>query len=231
MSVFHRVIPEQRIDGKRLGRHVHHDERSRAFEAEQADAVTSVVHAVGGASWLPLDQGQLGSCTANALVGARMLAPDAGGRGQFFEKDAVWLYGDEQVLQGQPRNADTGGTGVNVCKCAVAAKWISSYQHTFSLDAALKALVLRPVLLGCNWYEGFDTPDESGLVKISGQVRGGHEICGYGIDAPNQLVWFQNSWGASWGVGHDGVAGRFYMSFDTLGHLLSEQGDVTVPVR
>src|SRR5581483_2943188 len=196
MSVFTRTIPEQVVEGKRLGRHVKHDDRSREFPAEQADAVTSVVHQIGAAGILPLDQGQMGSCTANALCGARNLQPNFGGRGAFAEKDAVWLYRQEVVnVEGVNPFQDVGGSGIDVCKAAQAAKWISSYTHTFSLDQALKALVIRPGLLGTNWWQGFDNPDANGLVGISGQVRGGHEVCAYKIDADNQLVWFHNWWG------------------------------------
>ena len=70
-------IPERPIEGKRLGRHIEHDPRSRNFPAETAPQVTSVTHDATG---LPLNQGQIGSCTANALCGALDSAPDYHGR-------------------------------------------------------------------------------------------------------------------------------------------------------
>jgi hypothetical protein len=86
--------------------------------------------------------------------------------------------------------------------------------------------VVRPVITGISWYTSFDTPDATGLVVIASgaTIRGGHELVADGIDAANQLVWFWNSWGPSYGVG-----GRFCMSFDTWQQLLAQQGDVTVP--
>jgi hypothetical protein len=97
-----------------------------------------------------------------------------------------------------------------------------------SVQQALEAMVLRPVITGVNWYPSFDRPSPQGLVEIApgATVRGGHEIVADEIDAQNQLVWFRNSWGTSWGVG-----GRFCMSFDTRDQLLERRGDVTVPIR
>ncbi len=82
-------LPEQTVAGKRLGRHVEHDPRSRNFEAPQAPQVISVRHQATG---LPLDQGQIGSCTANALCGALDSAPDFAGGALRSETDAVQLY-------------------------------------------------------------------------------------------------------------------------------------------
>jgi hypothetical protein len=101
-----------------------------------------------------------------------------------------------------------------------------TYKHAFGVEHALLALVIRPVISGIGWYTSFDTPDTTGLVVIASAatVRGGREVVADQIDTANQLVWFWNSWGPSYGVG-----GRFCMSFDTWQQLLEQQGDVTVP--
>jgi hypothetical protein len=223
-DVLRSVIPEQVTPGKRLGRHIVHDPRSRNFPADGAPAVTSVLH---NATGLPLNQGDIGSCTANALCGALNSAPDFKGGSPRTEADAVTLYELETKLEGDPYPPnDPGGSGLEVCKAAVQLGWISSYQHAFGLENALLALVLRPVITGISWYTSFDTPSAAGLVTLApgATVRGGHEVVADQIDAPNQLVWFWNSWGTSYGVG-----GRFCMSFDTWQHLLEQNGDVTVP--
>ena len=59
-------LTEQRVAGRRLGRHIHHDPRSRDYQAHQATQIVSVTHQATG---LPFDQGHIGSCTANALCG------------------------------------------------------------------------------------------------------------------------------------------------------------------
>jgi len=217
-------IPEITAAGRRLGRHIWHDERSLLHPAPRAPGVVSVQHAATG---LPLNQGDTGSCTANALCGALNSAPDFMGHVQ-TEVNAITLYERETADEGYPYPAyDPGGSGLAVCRAAVELGWIRSYTHAFGLQYALQALVLRPVITGVNWYSSFDTPDADGVVSIApgAVVRGGHEVVADGIDAPNQLVWLWQSWGA-WGLNG---TGRFAWSFATWERLLSEQGDVTVP--
>lgn len=220
-------IPEQVKAGMRLGRHVEHDPRSRDFQAGKAPEVTSVRHQATG---LPLDQGEIGSCTANALCGAADSAPNFNGGTPLTEHDAVRLYELETQLEHDPYPPnDPGGSGLMVCKAAKQLGLITSYKHAFGLQHALQALVLRPVITGIKWYSSFDSPDSStGLVTLdtSSTVRGGHEIVADEIDAENQLVWFWNSWGTQYALG-----GRFCMRWQDWGTLLSEQGDVTVPIR
>ncbi len=225
-NTIRRHIQETVVDGRRLGRHVVHDPRSRDFPAARATKIVSVTHAAKG---LPLNQGNIGSCTANALCGALDSSPDNASGKSFTEDQAVSLYELETKLEGEPYPPnDPGGSGLMVCKAAKQLGWISSYSHAFGIQHALEALVLRPVITGVSWYTSFDTPDPAtGLVELApgATVRGGHEIVADGIDANNQLVWFWNSWGTQFGQG-----GRFCMSFDTWEQLLSGQGDVTVPV-
>jgi hypothetical protein len=220
-------LNEQRLAGKRLGRHVLHDSRSLDYPADQAPAITSVTHQATG---LPLNQGELGSCTANALCGALNSAPNFGGGAPETESNAVNVYETETSLEGKPYPPnDPGGSGLMVCKAGVQLGLISSYKHAFGIQHALQALVLLPVITGINWYTSFDTPDpQTGLVELStgATVRGGHEIVADGIDADNKLVWFWNSWGTEYALG-----GRFCMTFETWETLLNEKGDVTVPLK
>ncbi len=221
------TLPEAHVPGMRLGRHVKHDPRSFDFHAAKAPQIVSVTHQSTG---LPLDQGNLGSCTANALCGALDSEPDFAGGPALTEANAVRVYELETKIEGKPYPPnDPGGSGLMVCKAAKQLGMISSYQHAFGVQHALEALVVRPVITGINWYSSFDSPDpQTGVVEIAANatVRGGHEIVADGIDADKQLVWFWNSWGTQYGLG-----GRFCMAFDTWDRLLQEQGDVTVPVN
>lgn len=217
-----------------LGRIVHHDPRSRQYAYKAAPGVTyaSVQHTshIG-----ILDQGQLGSCTGNATVGALGCDPFYGTiptplAAQLDEQGAVAIYSAATRLDdapGQYPPTDTGSSGLAAAKAAQTQKLISGYRHAFTLADALAALQDTPVITGITWYSSFDTPDPSGLVSLThgATIRGGHEICADGYDADKGIVWFRNSWGTGWGV-----QGRFCMTAATWAQLLANQGDVTVMV-
>lgn len=211
-----------------LGRVVEHDARSRAYAYTAPRRALSPVDHVSHAPIL--DQGDLGSCTGNAAVGALSCDPlySALPLGTpLTEDEAVALYSAATRLDSFPgayKPDDTGSSGLAVAKATQQAGLISGYQHAFSVDDALTALQAGPVITGISWWSSFDTPSTAGLVSIDkgASIRGGHEICAVGYDA-NRLIWFRNSWGPDWGA-----AGRFCMTATTWAQLLADQGDVTV---
>jgi hypothetical protein len=228
-------IPEQRVEGKPLGRHIQHDPKSRKFAANRATKLYTVSHTSVG---LPLNQGKIGSCTGNALCGALNSEPNHKTGGKIYrEKDAVQVYEWETAAEGQPYPPnDPGGTGLMVCKVAKQHFWISGYHHAFGIQHALEALVLRPVITGVSWYDSFDQPDKHGMVSIAeyAQVRGGHEFVVDQLVVPDGataddlddiIIWPVNSWGKPFGLN-----GRFGMTAATWNTLLQDRGDVTVPI-
>ncbi len=161
MTTVVKYIDEHRIANKRLGRHVEHDARSRAYAFSLAGTkgtYATIDHAIN----IPvLDQGSIGSCTGNA-------AEACAGSSPFFEaipntvvakpvantlkaeQQAVALYSAATVLdnvQGKYPPTDTGSTGLAVAKAVENAGLISGYQHAFDLDASLQALAITPVVL------------------------------------------------------------------------------------
>jgi len=224
--IIKRIIAEKKGAG-RLGRHVEHDPKSRAFSAGTA-AVKTISHKRHGKAF---DQGDLGSCTGNAMAGVLMTEPLWVRGRNLTEQDAVALYKAASRLDNIPGRyppEDTGSSGLAVMKAAVKAKYIAGYAHTFSLDHLLGSLVLRPGILGINWYDSFDNPKPDGECGLtsSAKARGGHEVQLFGIDAKKKRVWCYNSWGSTWGGRKNGT---FYFSWKTLEHLLGEQGDATFP--
>lgn len=214
-----------------LGRVVEHDERSRAFRAAQGGGpLRSVVWKRGGRI---LDQGDLGSCTGNAIAGTVNTAPLHRWYQRYkTEADAVKAYslatGLDSVDGAWPPD-DTGSSGLAACKAAVKLGWITGYHHAFGLDEALRALMVGPVITGTNWYGSMFMPDPNGRVTIATSdtsPAGGHEYEVVGLNVEARTVLCANSWGTGWGR-----SGYFTLSWDTWGRLLSEQGDVTVPMR
>jgi hypothetical protein len=225
-----RRIPEIIVEGKRLGRHIRHDDRSLAYLHPETDTIVSV-------QWervIPvLDQGNVGSCTGNACTGILGTLPDDADLSALIaaglvldENEALSLYSAAETIDGDgpyPPN-DNGSSGLSVAQAAKNAGLCSGYLHALSVAAAHSAIQAGPFMVGSDWYDSFDTPDANGLVAIApgATVRGGHEYECIGYDAPSDLWHFVNSWGTSYGV-----AGHFYYSSDTFATLLASDGDVT----
>lgn len=221
-----RLIDEDPIDGKRLGRHVEHDPKSLEYPAAVAETLVTTLHHRHARIF---DQGQLGSCTGNAMAGVIGTDPIYRGQGHEHanEKLAVELYEHATVIDGIPGEYppdDTGSSGLAVAKAAQQLGFIQSYTHAFGLDHALGHLGLAPVIIGIAWFDSFDQPGPHGLLEISpdAQIRGGHEIEVLGLDVDAQTIRGANSWGPHWGD-----HGHFTMRWATFDDLLAQQGDVT----
>jgi hypothetical protein len=153
------------------------------------------------------------------------------GDSRITEADAVRLYSEAtrvDEFEGTYPPLDTGSSGVAVCRAAKAERLIGSYRHAFgsTRDVLLWMVNHGPVLLGISWYESFDEPGPDGLLRLGGQVRGGHEILARGVRAIPKLIKIDNSWSEGWGV-----RGSAYMPWAVLDRLRREQGDVTAPIR
>lgn len=214
-------LPEIVIPGKRLGRHIHHDERSRGFATGPGE-IRTVLHR---RHIPPFNQGNLGSCTGNALAGALSSGPF---KHRFSEYTAVKIYKAATKIdpfEGEYPPDDTGSDGLSVCKAAVQFGWLSGYRHAFDFNSALAALTQAPIIVGIEWLDGMDNPDAYGRVSYRGNSRGGHEIEFLGVDVQRQEVRFAQSWGLFWGDHGYGV-----MSWADFESALANNGDCTIPV-
>ena len=211
-----------------LGRHVEHDPRSvnYAFTATAPLPLRTILHRSYG---LPLNQGNLGSCTGNAVAGAcNSLPMHHTGERILKEPDAVEIYSLATKLDsfsGTYPPDDTGSSGLAAAKAARQMGLIKGYWHGFSMDQILNALQFRPVITGLPWYERMFDPTPDGFVRIGGEVAGGHEflVRGY-VKARKPYVLCMNSWGASWGP----LGGAFKLFVDDWIQLIYQDGDVTI---
>jgi len=224
-TIFKKKIPTKDL---RLGRNILHDERSKMFAFNTANIVIkSVKH---NRTMPALNQGLIGSCTGNAGIGDIATTPVKENlpmpiKYPLNEDGALMLYQDAQVIDGiapYPAN-DYGSYGLSVAKALKNAGAISGYQHTFTLEDALKAGQQYPFITGIKWYSGMYKPDADGRVHVTGTLKGGHEIQMDEIEAELGCVWFWNSWGPLWGK-----EGRFYLTWEDFGKLLADYGDVTI---
>lgn len=213
----------------KLGRIVNHDARSLAFGFDTTGL--TIVNKKHERHIGPLDQNPLSSCTGNAGIGNLATTPIFEKLPENFpftldEPGAIKLYSEATKIDEfdgvYPPN-DNGSSGLAIAKVLYNAGLISGYQHTFTLEDALKAGSLYPFITGIPWYSGMFHPDPDGRVRISGNIVGGHEIEMDEIDADNGKIWFTNSWSTSWGIN-----GRFYLTWADFKTLLDLRGDVIV---
>lgn len=213
---------------RRLGRHVLHDSRSRKYDLAYR------VH-----PWLPkelirwgrqgpvLDQGDLGCCTAAAALGLMMTAPFSTGQ-TFTIADVHDFYSAEtriDRIRGVWPPDDTGSNGLAAMKVLKARGQIVAYNHAFSPNVAIAALVRGPIAVGTLWLNSMFEP-VNGHIYLDPQsgVAGGHEYVVDGWEPKTKRVHMTNSWGAGWGK--DGGA---TIEWEDFCWLLKQRGDAVQP--
>ena len=225
-----------------LGRLVEHDPRSLQFA--HGVLPKTAIKSVDWTRRAPIfDQGQLGSCTGNAAAGlvgtdfagrtgqtTVVLADDPNASWPVDENFAVRVYELATQLdniKGTYPPDDTGSSGLGAAKALKKLGLAASYKHAFSIDALKAALQSGPVMVGTVWLESMFNTDAGGYVVVDrkSQVAGGHEYVISAYDAQRLAFRLDNSWGDSWGI-----RGSAWYTQSDLQWLLSQQGDVTVPV-
>jgi hypothetical protein len=177
----------------------------------------------------------LGSCTGNAAAG--WVGTDNSVRQGLSVADgaavdealAVRLYHLATTMDefdGEYPPEDTGSSGLAAAKALRSLGLCTSYQHAFTVQAALSALQHGPVMSGTVWRNSMFEPAPDGRLTVdeSSGVAGGHEYPVDEYDADRQRVWLTNSWSESWGR-----SGRAWLTVDDWAGLLADSGDVTVP--
>lgn len=176
------------------------------------------------------DQGDLGSCTANAVCGVLQLdAPQ-------LDPSRLFLYYNERLLDNDVQE-DAGSTlaqGVHalvVYGICPEKDWpydtdrftdaptrkayedalphkIYGYHHVpQDLDAMKQCLAEgMPFVLGVLVYSSFETEEvaKTGVVPLpdvdSEKLLGGHALCVAGYDDARESFLVRNSWGSGWGL-------------------------------
>jgi hypothetical protein len=228
IRVHERKRSKKKMLNRRFNRIPHFDPESRSYGIRKLIGPTPRYKRIWATRPDALDQGQEGACTGFASAGFLSAAP------QKWSTDADMA---EKIFKGAVQidkleGRDFGGEGATVLAAMKACQELSyfdSYAWCFGIDDVCDTLVRRgPVILGINWYDGMESPDERGLLTVSGSVAGGHCILANGFwpGHPDfgDIIVLTNSWGNDWGI-----RGRCYIRYDDLRDLLRDQGEAVHP--
>lgn len=199
-----------------------HDERSLNFPVRETISPVPITSRY----WTPgrvLDQGSEGACVGFGISGDLAASP-VRVKG-VTDALAATIYHEAQAIDGIDDSA--GGTSVNAgMKIAVRRGYYSSYRWAFSLEDVRQSLIqVGPVIVGTNWYSGqYEAPN--GIVKVSGELVGGHCYVLNGYSRQRDAYRLMNSWGRSYGKN-----GQAYITAEDLFRLLiTEKGEAAVPI-
>ena len=125
---------------------------------------------------------------------------------------------------------DYEGTSVRAgAKVLAYLGFVKEYRWATKIDDVIQTLLeTGPVVVGTSWYEGMETPDKSGLVTVTGEVRGGHCYLLTGVNTQTGLFRIKNSWGTKWGLN-----GRAFIRIEEFASLMSakDSGEVCLAIE
>lgn len=186
-----------------------------------------------------VDQGQLGSCTANALAGAiGFIHPE-------LAASRLFIYYNERLIEHTVKS-DSGAqirdgiktlTKNGVCEETIWPYDIANFADRPSIEAytcaktdviktyhkiiglsQMKACLAQgfPFVFGFTVYDAFESADVAhlGIVPMpspADQPVGGHAVMAVGYNDNMQMVLVRNSWGTSWGL-----EGHFWMPYQYI---------------
>jgi hypothetical protein len=207
----------------RLNRIPQFDPRSRSFPISELVAGRKP----RGYTWSCrawLDQGQEGACVGFAW------AHDVAARPQARPADEITarsIYRRAQQLDEWPGEQYSGTSVLAGAKATMEFGHLTEYRWAFGGvdDLALAVGYQGPAVLGVNWYENMARTDAEGMIRVGGDVLGGHAILCNGVSVKKRLFRLRNSWGLNWGI-----SGDCFIGFDDMDRLLAEAGEACIPV-
>jgi hypothetical protein len=180
------------------------------------------------------NQGSLGSCTENAMLGVITCEPFSWTT--LTEVDAIngykWATANDP-FPGQYPPTDTGSDGASACKALVHFGWAKSCFPThYSLAQAETQLQSQGIAWGINWHSDSYQLTGCGELAITGGIDGGHQLALIGLDPvylpsssldlDRSYMWGLNSWGDEWGLCINEHCGYYRVSLRKAQKLINE---------
>jgi hypothetical protein len=221
MSDFNPHVPEHH--GRKLARRYSPDERDKKYPMRgqlpsEVAAVTKFWQ-VGPI----LDQGDTPQCVGYAGE-------------QFLQTEPLMtmdgpspqsLYDLAQANDEWPGTNYEGTSVRGLAKGMLTLGRLKSYVWAAgALDVRDWIILKGPAMLGSDWLMNMFWPGADGVLKVNGQLAGGHAYLVYGYDAATNMFKMANSWGTSWGL-----AGSAWIKYRDLDKLISRQGEACSAVE
>lgn len=184
-----------------------------------------------------LDQGSEGACVGFAWTGellAQPAAPKEQPSFHYANNLAIAFYNDAKRVDQWPGENYEGTSVLAGAKIMKERGLIGEYRWCFSINDVRDAVITEgPVVIGIPWYNGMYDTDQNGIVRISGDLVGGHAILLTGYDpamrignSVDEYFRWRNSWGEDYGVDGSGWIRR-----KDLEKLLLQNGEACVPMQ
>lgn len=138
--------------------------------------------------------------------------------------DPTFIYNEAQLVDEWEGNSYDGTSVRAGAKVLQGLGRITEYQWAFDVSTLINAILTKsPVVVGTDWFEEMFYPNEKYLIKVSGELVGGHAYVLNGVSTKTKLFRIKNSWGRDWGN-----RGHAYISFADMEMLIDRDGEICI---
>lgn len=105
--------------------------------------------------------------------------------------------------------------------------FIQNYFWGWSVEQAADAILnIGPVVAGTIWTRGMSYPDKEGIIRVTGQIDGGHAYLVNGVNLDKAMFRMEQSWFPSWGA-----TGNAFIPFEEMEKLFSADAECCLPTE